>query len=167
MVILIIGIILIGIYFTSSKEKTPEEVATVFLEKLLTATPQTEGEIFEINIFNQLNVDTYIIENYSEIATERMMKYLYKNRIIGYSSKIAYNSNSNVTLNQLELASPQTSEGKIYYNFKGITKVTSIADGTVIEYPITGQLGLKLEDEVPKVDTLKFFSIKLLTHPVQ
>ncbi len=160
----IVVIISSSFYLVISQEAKPEDLMKIFLEQLLTATPETYDEIFHINIFDQLEVDTYTIHTYSPIATDRLMLNIVANRIIGYSSEVAFRTNSNVTLDSLEITLTQTSDEKIYFDFKGTTRVTSIETLEIVDYPIVGQIGIKDVDGTYKVDTLKFYTIDLLDH---
>jgi len=165
LIVLTLLITVTSFYVVSSKETEPEEVMMIFLEKLLTATPETDDEIFHINIFGRLDIDTYTINNYSDIATERMMIYMLENRLIGYSSSVALETSSNINVQSVEITSTQTSDGKIYFDFKGVTKIVSTDTSEIFEYPIVGQIGIKSVDGVPKVDTCRFYTIELLDHP--
>lgn len=162
---MIILIIVSSFCAVDLKVTTQEDVMMIYLDKLLTTTPETEEEIFHINIFGRLDIDTYIISNYSEIATERMMKYMLGNGLIGYSSGVAFKTNSNVNIKHIEITSTQTSDGKIYFDFKGVTEVVSVVNSESFEYPIVGQIGIKSVDGLSKVDTCRFFTIDLLDYP--
>lgn len=165
--ILIIVLIASGIYLSKSQEDCPEEIMMSFLEELLTASPENYDEIYHINIFDQLDTDTYTIDTYASMATERMMVNMVANRTIGISSEVAYKSHSNVTLENLEITSTQESDEKVYFDFKAITKVKSIDTLEERDYPLVGQIGLKKMNDTFKVDTLKFYSIELLEHLMQ
>lgn len=161
---LIIALIASGIYLSNSQKDSPERLMRFFLEELLTASPEKYDEIYHINIFDQVDMDTYTIDTYSPMATERMMISLVANRTIGISSEVAYKSHSNVTLENLEITLTQESDEKIYFDFKATTKVTSIDTLEEVNYPLAGQIGIKKLDDTLKVDTLKFYTIELLEH---
>ena len=165
LITLIIGSSVFFIY--NEKHESPEELALIFLEQLLTATPYTQSEIFDINMFSQNDILSYIEINYSDMATERMMKNLYMNRYILLASDVALDSNSNVSLNDFKIILTQHSDEKVYFNFEGTTKVTSLDTGEEIIFPFTGQVGLTINDESPKVDTLRFFTITMLDHGIK
>jgi len=163
-VMVLVAITLSSVYLVATDAETSEEVMMSFLEELLTASPETYEELFKINIFDQLEVDTYVLNHYTHMATERMMKNIVGNATVGIASRVAYETNSKVTVDTIEITSAQTSDNKIYYNFTGVSRVTSIDSNEIYDYPLQGQIGLLIEDEVYKVDTLRLFTINLLDH---
>lgn len=105
--ITIVLIIMIGasIHFSDiDLEKSPEEIAFVFLEQLLSANPDSNSEISDTDVFNKTNIESYISLNYSSIATEKMMKDLYKNNYVMLSSDIALiKDNKNLKVDTLRI----------------------------------------------------------------
>jgi hypothetical protein len=163
----ILLIITSSFYLVAIQEPSPEDVMVTFLETLLVATPEKYDQIFHINIFDQLEVDTYTLDTYASMATDRMMISLVANRTVALSSEVAYKTNSYVSLRDLEITLTQESDHKTYFNFKGITRVTTIESSDFIDYPLVGQIGIVEVDGVLKVDALKLFTIKMLDHLVQ
>lgn len=165
--ITIVLIIMIGasIHFSDiDLEKLPEEIAFVFLEQLLSANPDSNSEISDTDVFNKTNIESYISLNYSSIATEKMMKDLYKNNYVMLSSDIAEDTNSNVKFYDMEITDKHNSDGQVSFNFRGATKVTSIDTLEEVSCLLTGEIALIKDNKNLKVDTLRIFTNELIDY---
>lgn len=165
-------VIIISIFMTFTEKKDlSEQVSITFMEKMLSANPKEHRDVFNLEKVDHDGFEAYV-ENlinfikleYSEIATERMLNYLFTSRDILLVYDISYKSNSNVSLESFEITYTEETDDKIYYHFEGTTKVVSQNTDEEFSYPFTGQIGLINDNGTFKVDTLRFFSQKLYDH---
>ncbi len=158
-IVLLIGTSIFLVYTTD--ENSPEDVMIIFLEDLLSATPEKQIMIYDIDRFDVKDIETYVYKNYTDIATQRMLDYLMRCRELTISSELSLDSNSNINVEDIKITYTQESDGKVYFNFEGRTRL--VDSNTLIEYiyPFTGQIGLKDVEGKYKVDTLRFFTITL------
>lgn len=105
--------------------KSSTDVLFMLFDQLLEATPDTKSEYFENEESSNANIESYISEKFSSIATERMMKNLYTNDYIMSSINFAEKTNSKVMFDSIEIINSRDSDEGEYYNFKGTTKVIS------------------------------------------
>jgi len=160
-------IIMIGtfIYFGDNDfTRSTESISLEFLGQLLSADPDTNSKISDDEIVNKTNIEKYISSNYSRIATEEMMKELYESNYIMLSSDIAEETNSKIIFDQIVITKKYNSEGRVYINFMGVTKVKSADSLDEFIYPLTGEIGLVEDRKIMKVDTLELFTNELINH---
>lgn len=117
----IIAMIIGGLFYIAgaNEEMTSEELTQFFIEFIFTATPETEDQIYSNSGYS---AGTHVLDNLTEITTHKIIEVLYANQVIGMSSMIASEYNSNVTVEDFKIVNTQESDNKTYLDSEATFK---------------------------------------------
>lgn len=166
--VICIAISVLALLFTLiRRDNSPDQVITEFFSEYFYATPLTKSEIINLDDFKNDDVINYMSKKFAHTATEKLIQYLYNNGFYLVVSQKSYEYNVNIQLESLTYDLDIEDDKKNYYLFSGVVSITNDKTKDVEKANFNGQLGLLIENDNYKIDSIRFFTNDLLDYGLE